>query len=234
MDNQRAKNLRDGVRAFVAMHVQFFVGLLYGMGLLTGLLLGLALMPVLVGFGILWLTLLFTRWAAVFDRGLNVLLLGADAEPVPVDVTHGFYDMGSWTVAALRSGGTWRRVLYMGLKFPLGWVAITLVWMLAPWYFLELLGNAVGMNTGMLTGRLMWWSAYASSGLYLLPGGQSSRQRVAGAAAWRDDPFYQPDDVHLAEPLPDKPKRRLDLSDETGTDYYLTDDGEIREVKRKR
>jgi len=90
----------------------FPLGLIYFITTIVGISVGFGLMIVAVGFVILALTLAVARVFATLEREMAKALLGATFEPRPP------FPRG-WR-AMLRDRRTWRMVIYMILRLPLG------------------------------------------------------------------------------------------------------------------
>ena len=102
----------------------FPLGTFYFVFLVTGFSLGFGLIITLIGIPIL-LLVLSGSWALCrFDRQVAITLLNED---IPLSVSR-IESGGLWSrvKALLKDGATWTGVLYLFLKFPLGFVTFTI------------------------------------------------------------------------------------------------------------
>jgi signal transduction histidine kinase len=99
----------------------FPTGLAYFVVLVVGLSLGVALAVVIVGLGILLVTLAAWRAMAAMERGLARALLGvAIAQPADRGELPVVERVTRW----LRDPVTWKSLVFVALKFPLGIVSL--------------------------------------------------------------------------------------------------------------
>ncbi|MFC6592524.1 sensor domain-containing protein [Deinococcus lacus] len=108
--------------------------------LVMGLSAGILTLPLLMGAGVLvgtlWLLVLLTHW----QRALCRRLLGVRYGPA---VTPRFQGLADWATYHLRSGVTYRSLLFLCLQFPLATLCLTAVLvpllfsvlgLIAPWW----------------------------------------------------------------------------------------------------
>jgi signal transduction histidine kinase len=102
----------------------FPLGLAYFVVLVVGISVGAALAVVIIGLAILLATLAATRGMAAIERGAARALLGV---PIAQQVDHRdlrrLQRVGRW----LRDPVTWKSLIFVALKFPLGVVTLALV-----------------------------------------------------------------------------------------------------------
>jgi two-component system phosphate regulon sensor histidine kinase PhoR len=103
----------------------FPLGLLYFVVIVTGLSVGLSLAIVIVGFGILILTLLTLLFFARIERQLAIHLLGARIRPMSVlDPTA--TTLWRRLLKTLADPVTWKSLVYLMIEFPFGIFAFAL------------------------------------------------------------------------------------------------------------
>jgi signal transduction histidine kinase len=113
----------------------FPTGLTYFIVLVVGIALGVSLAIVIVGLGILVATLAAWRTMAAFERGLARGLLGV---PIPPPVDRRDLPLIERIKRWLRDPVTWKSLVFVALKFPLGIVAFGAV-VAGGWFALVLL-----------------------------------------------------------------------------------------------
>ncbi len=113
----------------------FPTGLTYFVVLVVGLALGVSLAIVIVGLAILVATLAAWRAMAALERGLARGLLGV---PIPAPVDRGDLPLIERIKRWLRDPVTWKSLVFVALKFPLGIVSFSAV-VAAGWLALVLL-----------------------------------------------------------------------------------------------
>ena len=102
----------------------FPLGVAYFVVLVVGVSVGAALAVVLVGLAILLATLAATRAMAAIERGTARALLGVPiAQPADRRDLRPLQRLGRW----LRDPVTWKSLVFVALKFPLGVVTLVLV-----------------------------------------------------------------------------------------------------------
>jgi len=95
----------------------FILGIFYFVFLVTGLSLGIGLSITLIGIPILFGTLLFWRVLADFERQLTKNILNIDISFKPIRKSEGIWEK---IKAYLSDSFTWKSLIYLFLKFPLG------------------------------------------------------------------------------------------------------------------
>jgi signal transduction histidine kinase len=154
--------------AVIHLNAGFWVGVVTFTVALTGLVTGIALLPVfLTGVPVLAGTFWLCLWMARAERARFALLLGED---IPVGPLPGGKTWLRRMVAPLTSVAAWRTALYALIRFPLGalqFVLVTAVWSLglvlvtAPCYAWALPGGGAHIDghlirsTGTLTGGVL-------------------------------------------------------------------------------
>jgi hypothetical protein len=107
----------------------FPLGLVYFVIFVTGGALGVGLSIIAVGLVILFM-LVLSGWAlTLFERQLAIHLLGADVPPAKPEGAS--KDGWPWIKSVFGNPVTWKGILFLGLKFPLGlasWI-VTIVLM---------------------------------------------------------------------------------------------------------
>jgi|CXWL01.1.fsa_nt_gi hypothetical protein len=118
-------------REVAYLALAFPLGLAYFILLTVGWSLGLGTLIVWIGFAVLTVTLLLARGAVELERQQASLLLGTTLPPArpPSERRETAWQ---WLVATVSSPVTWKGMLFLGLKFPLGLVSfVALVTLLA-------------------------------------------------------------------------------------------------------
>jgi signal transduction histidine kinase len=95
------------------------LGTMYVAVLLFGLIVGLATLPILVGFPVLLVVIAAASWANNFERELARIWLGVEIPP-PIPTMRRASGLKDRVLTYLRDQVTWTNLLYLGLKFPLG------------------------------------------------------------------------------------------------------------------
>jgi signal transduction histidine kinase len=104
--------------------VGFPLGLAYFVVLVVGISVGAALAVLIVGLGILLATLAATRGMAAIERGTARALLGVPiARPADRRDLRPLQQIGRW----LRDPVTWKSLVFVALKFPLGVATFVIV-----------------------------------------------------------------------------------------------------------
>lgn len=112
-------------RNFVHLWLDFPLGLFYLVVLVIALTMGIGLVITLVGVPILLLTAALWWCFAAFERVLARGLLGADVPPAPRPWTRGEGVMGRLK-AHFGAGVTYTDLVYLFVKFPLGFISFVL------------------------------------------------------------------------------------------------------------
>jgi hypothetical protein len=205
-----------GCRSWLYMLLNLGLGTAYFTFMILGYMLGFGLSLIWIGLPILALMLVLTRRIASFDRWIASKFIGIKLAKREDDLhTHNANPL-HLVGAHLTSATTWQDAVYLMMKLPLGITSFTMAIFAAPFFFFELLLTLLGINTGMITGRIMRAMAAGLSGTM---GGLN--------------PAVEPTVQYVAVPVrEEKAKRRLELDDESG--YFIDDDGEIGLAKQKR
>lgn len=126
----------------------FPLGTAYFLFLVTGLSLGFGLLLVWIGIPVL--VLVFLAWweIASFERQMAIWLLGVDIPPMSLNPVKGQSILGR-VICRLKSPVTWKALLFLLVKFPLGilsLVSMVFLVVLTTWMlmnpFIYLLGNS--------------------------------------------------------------------------------------------
>ncbi len=205
--------LSDGkmFRHWLSLFVYFPFGFAYFIFLIGGFITAISLSIVLIGIPLLLFMLATSRTLATLDRRVMAAILDVDAPPDFDDVDTSGANLGERLGMYLGSGATWRSLIYLLLKFPLGMITFTIsIFILFPLAIEVLLLAPLTIDLHLLTVRLMRWLAL---GLYrvnnlLLPSGKAKRASRTEAVAVADGE--------------EEPR------------YYLDSDGEIAVAKRGR
>ncbi len=206
--------LSDGkmFRHWLALFADFWFGLVYFIFLVGGFSIALSLSVVLIGIPLLLFMLGSTRVLAQLDRRVMAAIIGVDAPPDFDDVDLRGANLGERLGMLLGSGATWRSVLYLLAKFPIGLLSISLsLLILLPLAVEVLLLAPLTIDLHLLTVRLMRFSAvglYKLNNLFL-PSGKA--KRASRLESVEDEPDAEP------EPR-----------------YYIDEEGEIAVAKRGR
>lgn len=199
--------LTDGqvLRDWFSLIVSFALGITYLAFFAAGYAVSLGLSFVLIGIPLLLFMLASTRAAAAMDRRLMAAVLDADTPAVDEDPALQGMNLGERLGHYLGSALTWRSLVYLALKFPIGIFSFLFAICILPLLAIEVL------ILGPLTIDMHLIS------VRLLHGVTMSLHRAEGLL------------------LPSrKPKRaarsRLELVEEEPA-YYLDDDGEIIKYK---
>jgi len=104
--------------------LSFVLGIFYFVFLVTGLSLGLGLIITLIGIPILFGTLLLWRVLAGFERQLTISILGIDIPFVSIKESEGIWEK---VKAYLNDSFTWKSLVYLFIKFPLGIISFVVL-----------------------------------------------------------------------------------------------------------
>ncbi|MFT4922816.1 MAG: hypothetical protein ACI8XM_002035 [Haloarculaceae archaeon] len=146
-DGQTYKNL-------LYLFLAFPLGLLYYVVLMIGFSLGVGLSILVVGLGILFVTVVGLRWIASFERRLANALLGTDIA-TPDDVERADEGLVEAAKSYLGAPSTWRGLGFVVLKFWIGILSFVLL--------VTFLGTAVELlllplfPDGVLNIQVMGW-----------------------------------------------------------------------------
>ena len=221
-------------RNILYLGLSFPAGLLYFLLLTIGLSLGVGLSFILIGIPIVLATMLASQWAADVERALSNSLLGTDIPLASNSTLREMHGLGGMVKAAMR-GSSWKALIYIGLKFPLG---------LMTFVILSVVGGLVGsfliapfsISNGV-SFTIMDWSINTMQegffvmlfGLVLLP--FALRLFSAMGDMWRRINEALLDDAELYEVSISKRKAVLygesrsdDYDDDPFDDYGYTDE----------
>lgn len=143
----------------------FPTGLLYFVLLIIGSALGFGLSVIGVGLLILWGTFVLGQFGARLERNLANNLLGANIAAPETSIT---------SLSALGEGHSWRAILFLFLKFPLGILSFTLT-MIVISTILGIIATPFTYSTGSIIFGFreidtLWEALIASAfGIILLP-----------------------------------------------------------------
>lgn len=159
---------RSYTRLFYLL-IGFPLGLAYFVVYVTGTALGLGLAILGVGLVLLALMVLLARPLGTFERYLAIHLVGEDvppfrAAPLADD------KLTTWLEDAFTSGATWKSLLFLVLKFPLGlasWIAVVTVFSL----MLGLVFSPVVVAAGGNVQMGIWEPTTPAEALWLVPAG---------------------------------------------------------------
>ena len=200
--------LSDGqmFRDWFSLIAHFFLGLAYLIFLTVGFSVALSLSVVLIGIPLLLFMLATTRVLAKLDRQMMGALLDTPTAEVADNVDTYGANLGERLGMYLGSGTTWRSLIYLLLKLPLGILTFTAAWVILPLLALEVLILApLTIDMRLISVRMLHWVAvgtHKSSGV-LLPTGKRKHDTS-----------------------------RLESSEEAEPRYFIDDDGEIAVHKR--
>jgi hypothetical protein len=214
--NDSSKNwldvLSDGqmFRDWFSLIAHFFLGIAYLTFLTAGFAVALGTSVILVGIPLLLFMLATTRVLARIDRQIMGALLDTRTAEVNDDVDARGANLGERLGMYLGSGTTWRSLIYLLLKFPIGMLTISAAFLILPLLALEVLILApLTIDMRLISVRMLHWVAIGThkfSGI-LLPTGNGKHKR---------------DTSHL---------ERAERA-EAEPDYFIDDDGEIAAYKR--
>ncbi len=222
-------------RHMLALFAQVFLGGFYLALLVAGYAAAIGLSFVLIGIPLLLFVLSATRALAHVDRQLMAVVLGIDPPETPEDLDLRGANLGERLGMLLGSGITWRSLIYLLLRLPIGIAAITALMLILPFAALEMLILApIGIDMRLLTARLLRGTANISY----------------HATAWVL-PTLEADEAPPPQGVRAKPKRaRLEIADDpydqdrlddarinrdAETVYALGNDGElyVRRARRR-
>lgn len=206
--------LTDGhiLRDALSLLAQFIFGIFYFTLLAAGFATAIGLSFILIGIPLLLFVMASTRTLAAMDRAVMGSILDIDVPPVQEDIDMRGANLGERMGMLLGSGVTWRSMLYLLLKLPIGIAAISILMLLLPLLAFEVLILApLTIDLRLLTVRLQRWSA---RGLFainsaVLPNAKGKRAAEQAQRISR-----------LIDEYEEQPR------------YVLGDDGEISVAKR--
>ncbi|MBK8020565.1 MAG: sensor domain-containing protein [Chloroflexi bacterium] len=158
--------LSDGnvFRHWLALFGQFFLGMLYFMLIVAGYSASIGLSFILIGIPLLLFTIASTRTLADIDRRLMAAVLDIEAPRTPQDLDLRGENLGTRLGMLLGSGLTWRSLVYLLLKMPIGIITFTASMALLPLMALELDSRAADHRSAAAQR-----ASAALAGAWLLP-----------------------------------------------------------------
>lgn len=212
--------LSDGgvFRHWLALFGQFFLGMFYFTLLLAGYSASIGLSLILIGVPLLLFTLASTRTLADIDRRIMAAVLNLDIPRTENDLDLSGANLGERLGMLLGSGITWRSLLYLLIKMPVGIITFTASMILLPLMAVELLILApLTIDLRLLTARMLRWLAVGSYRAvdWLLP---VEERRPEKSKRSRLELVEEPDDE----------------DDEIEPRYYIDSEGEIQTGSRRR
>lgn len=228
MPTSQAHHIAKGVNSFFYLNINFILSMIYFSLLVSGFTLAFGLIFILIGLPLFAFMIAAMRKLAIFDRQFSAAMIGRTVPPMqdPIPAVQG--GLLTRLRAYLTSPFTWQSGFYMLLKFMLSSVTFTIAWTLFPFWLLELILNSIGIDTGQIIARMMFWLAWGSQVI--------------------SDVFIG-ENLDMSNSTAEKPKRRADRAGEeekpkreTGyrldenleSVYYLDDEGEIVQRVEKR
>lgn len=213
--------LTDGqwVRDWTSLNAAFVFGMFYWTVLAILFGLGVSLAILIIGIPLLLLAFHSMRTLAALDHQVTAGLLDRAPRAIEEDLDLEGTGLLERMRRVLLSGRTWRSLIYVALKLPVGSLTATIAWMLLPFMAFEtLILGPLTINTGMVTFRLLHALAvFTHEGMaMLLPEEQERPMRE------KDKRDLRVERLEIIEDYDDQPSGR----------YILTDDGEI-EFKRR-
>ncbi|GCE04501.1 sensor domain-containing protein [Dictyobacter aurantiacus] len=125
---QRNSDVRYTLGNMLYLLLSFPLGIIYFVILVVGLSVGLGTVIVWIGLPILLLTLLAIRGIAIMERDLAANLLQMPMPYIPPrQPVEGKGKLLRWLRGSLSDAVTWKSMIYMLLKFPLGIISFVLV-----------------------------------------------------------------------------------------------------------
>lgn len=203
--------LTDGqiLRDWFSLIMHSVLGIVYISFVVTGFVVAGSLSFILVGIPLLLFMLATTRVIAAMDRQLFAAILNDDTPPMINNLDMRGANVGKRLGMLLGSGATWRSILYLLVKLPLGIGAFYASMLILPLLALELLVlGPLTIDMRLISVRLLRWLALGAHRFpgILLPTAPKRKRDISRLESYREE---------RAEP-----------------EYYLDDDGEL--VLRKR
>jgi Putative sensor len=197
--------LTDGqiIRDWMSLITHFASGMVYFMLVMMGYSVSIGLSFILIGIPLLLFTLASTRALAAMDQRLFAGLLDLPAPEIADDLDLRGANLGQRLGMYLGSGTTWRSLIYLLLKFPIGLGALMASMFILPFLAFEvLILGPLTIDMRLASVRLLHALAVGAHKIpgLLLPTGKRKR-----------------DTSHLETPH----------DEELEPQYYLDDDGEI-------
>ncbi|MEZ4668117.1 MAG: sensor domain-containing protein [Anaerolineae bacterium] len=200
--------LTDGqiIRDWVSLLTHFAAGTLYFSLIMAGYATSIGLSFIVIGIPLLLFCLASTRALAAMDQRLFAALLDLPVPDIADDLDPRGANLFQRIGLYLTSGTTWRSLIYLLLKFPVGIGALMASMFILPFLAFEvLILGPLTIDMRLASVRLLHAIAIGSHKIpgLLLPRGKRKRNR---------------DFNRLQTP---------EYEDELEPEYYLDDDGEI-------
>jgi len=210
MNNNRTwlDALTDGqiIRDWFSLIAHFALGITYVSFFIFAYTMSIGLSFILIGIPLLLFTLASTRAVAAMDQRLFAGILDRPAPEFTDDVDVRGANLGERMGMYLGSMTTWRSLVYLALKFPVGIAALMAAMFILPFLGFEMLIlGPLGIDMRLATVRLLHGVAV---GMHKFPG------------------------ILLPTGKRKRDLSRLETVETVEPQYYLDDDGEI--VLRKR
>ena len=201
--------LTDGqvLREWFSLLVSFALGIIYITFFVAGYAISLGLSVILVGIPLLLFMLASTCVAAAMDRRLMAAILEAPNPDIDEQPAPSGSNLGERLGHYLGSAMTWRSLVYVLLKFPIGLLTFTFAICILPLLAIEvLILGPLTVDMRLITVRLLHWVAMGMHRFegVLLPKRKPKRTRYV---------------------------ERLESHEEEEPMYYLDDDGELIKYK---
>ncbi len=205
MNNNRTwlDALTDGqiIRDWFSLIAHFALGMTYVSFFIFAYAMSIGLSFILIGIPLLLFTLASTRAVAAMDQRLFAGILDRPAPEFADDVDVRGANLGERMGMYLGSATTWRSLVYLALKFPIGIAALMAALFILPFLGFEMLIlGPLGIDMRLVTVRLLHGVAV---GMHKFPG-------ILVPTGKRKRDLSRLESVETYEPQ-----------------YYLDDDGEI-------
>jgi hypothetical protein len=179
---------------------------------------------ILIGIPLLVMSFAGARGLAALDRKIGGALLEKDLPPLVNDITRGqsiFGRLGS----LMASPTSWLSIVYLLTRFPAGLFAITVLPMIMPLIALELLLLApLGITRGTISMHIVNGLA---SGIAMFSNSLLPVEQI-------DSGIQRRSQEKMKRETTQRDTSRLQIIDEDDERYYIDDEGEIVEARRKR
>jgi hypothetical protein len=191
--------ITDGqvLRDWFSLIVSFALSITYLCFFVAGYAVSIGLSFVLIGVPLLLFMLASTRTAAAMDRRMMAAILNADTPDVDEEPAAQGTNLGERMGHYLGSALTWRSLLYLALKFPVGIFALTFALCILPLLAVEvLILGPLTIDMHLLSVRLLHGVAmglHKFEGL-LLPSRKSKRVARSRLELVEEEPLYYLDD----------------------------------------
>lgn len=196
--------LTDGqiIRDWMSLITHFASGMVYFMLVMMGYSVSLGLSFILVGIPLLLFTLASTRALAAMDQRLFAALLDLPAPEIADDLDLRGANLGQRLGMYLGSGTTWRSLIYLLLKFPIGIGALMASMFILPLLAFEvLILGPLTIDMRLASVRLLHGLAIGAHKIpgLLLPTGKRKRDtsRLETPEAEEEPQYYIDDDGEI-------------------------------------